>query len=580
MPRALPLLFLLGACRTTPAPAPPSVGLEGVVAADHPLASEAGAAMLRAGGNAVDAAVAAALVGGVVQPQSSGLGGGGFALVVGSGHEPTFLDFREVAPAAARADMFLDPGGAVIPERSENGALAVAVPGEPRGLAALEKHYGRLGLQAVAAPAARLAREGFPAGQALAMAAAEWHEEHGDALFPLLFDGCAGPPVEGQVLRRSRLADSLEVWASSGGEALNRGPLAERLAAGVQAGGGILTTADLAGYAVRERPPLEGTYRGWTLLTAPPPSSGGLVILQALGVLEAWPPLGPDPLAPADVHRTVEALKHGFADRARWMGDPDFVQVPVDRLLDPAHIAALRVLVGATGTPPLEPTPDPTGVDCRTLPAEAYGLQLDPGTDAGTAHVSVLDGAGLAVSLTTTINTSFGSGVVDPATGLLWNDELDDFAAAPGVPNAYGLIGNERNAIAPGKRPLSSMSPTVVLDGTGTPLLVIGASGGPRIITGTLQVLRAVLESGLAPTDALALPRYHHQWSPDELQREPEFSFDTSLCLAACGHAMGQGSAASAVQVALRTPDGRIVGASDPRKGGVPAYASSPEPTP
>ncbi|MFH1468694.1 MAG: gamma-glutamyltransferase, partial [Pseudomonadota bacterium] len=477
--------------------------------------------MLRAGGNAVDAAVAAALAGGVVQPQSSGLGGGGFALVVGPEVGPIVLDFREVAPAAARADMFLDAEGAVVPGLSEHGPLAVAVPGEPRGLAALEARYGRLGLEAVAAPAVRLAREGFPAGQALAAAAEAWHEEHGDALFPLLFDGCAAPPAEGQVLRRARLAASLEAWAASGGEALNSGPLAEGLASGLQAEGGILTAADLAGYTVRDRAPLLASYRGWTILTTPPPSSGGLVLLQALQVLAAWPPLGPDPLAPVEVHRAVEALKHGFADRAHWMGDPDFVDVPVGDLLGSAHIAAVQVLVRLTGEPPAAPTPEFSDEDCRTLPSGVYGLPLDPGDDGGTAHISVLDDEGMAVALTTTINTSFGSGVVDPGTGLLLNDELDDFVAAPGVPNAYGLVGNARNAIAPGKRPLSSMSPTVVLDAQGTPLLVVGASGGPRIITGTLQVLRAVLESGLSPTEALALPRYHHQWSPDLLQREP-----------------------------------------------------------
>lgn len=569
-------LLLALACAAPTAP-PPLTPTAGVVAADHPLASEAGAGILRAGGNAVDAAVAAALAAGVVQPQSSGLGGGGFAVVAGPAVEPAVLDFREVAPGAAHARMFLDADGRPIPGISEHGALAVAVPGEPRGLAALARRFGTLELQALAAPAVRLAREGFPAGDALARASADWSEEHGDALFPALFDGLAGPPEPGRILRRERLARSLEAWAGSGGEAFNAGPLAAGLAAGLLAGGGIVTEADLAGYAVVERAPLIGTSRGVTLVTVPPPSSGGVLLLQALGVLEAWPPLGADPLAPSDVHRTVEAFRHGFADRAVWLGDPAFVDVPVARLLAPEHLAELREKVRWTGDPPLVAPSDLASTGCRSLPAGAYGLALDPGEDAGTHHISVIDGDGLAVALTTTINTSFGSGVVDPGSGVLLNDQLDDFATAPGVPNAYGLVGSDRNAIAPGKRPLSSMTPTIALDAAGRPRLAIGASGGPRIITATLEVLRAVLESGLTPEQAVGLPRYHHQGVPDELRVEPSFPFDGSLRLATCGYAMGGRPPESAVQLVQRLPDGSLAGASDPRKGGRPAAVTLQE---
>ena len=556
---ALILVGQLGCGEPLPPPTVPSA-TPGVVAADHPLASEAGAAMLRAGGNAVDAAVAAALAGGVVQPHSSGLGGGGFAVVVGPGRDPAALDFRERAPAGASADMFLGPDGAVIPGLSDHGPLAVAVPGEPRGLAALLHSHGSLSAQQVAAPAIRLARDGFPVGVALAGASAAWSHERGDALFPLLFDGQQGPPIQGALVTRTALADTLEAWASSDGQALNEGPRAEALARNLGAAGGLIRAEDLAAYQPVTRAPLQGRYRDWRIVTMPPPSSGGLVILQVLRVLEAWPAAGAALLEPAVVQRTVEALEHAFADRARWMGDPDFVDVPVERLLSDERVQAVRQALRDVGEPPA----------CSTLPSEAYGLPLDPGEDHGTHHISVLDGGGMAVALTTTINTSFGSGVVDPGSGVLLNDEMDDFVAAPGVPNFFGLVGNERNGIAPGKRPLSSMSPTVVLDGAGRPVLAVGASGGPRIITGTLQVLLAVLEGGQSVQQAVALPRFHHQWMPALVRVDADFPVPTVQALEACGHKVGGPPPGSAVQVVQRLPDGRLVGASDPRKGGAP----------
>jgi gamma-glutamyltranspeptidase/glutathione hydrolase len=562
---ALVLVAVLLGCgeRELPGPAPTARVTPGVVAADHELASEAGAAMLRAGGNAVDAAVAAALAAGVVQPHSSGLGGGGFAIVVRPGSDPVALDFRETAPAAAHAGMFLDEAGEVVPGLSELGALAVAVPGEPRGLAMLQRRYGSLSLEQVAAPAIGLARDGFPVGEALARASATWSHEHGDTLFPGLFDGQSGPPQQGVRVRRGALAETLEAWASGEGEVLNEGARALGLADGLGALGGVLSAADLAGYRPVERRPLVGRYRDWTLVSMPPPSSGGVVILQVLAVLEAWPPPGGGLLDPPFVLRAVEALEHAFADRARWMGDPDFVSVPVDRLLSPERVAAVQAGVRrALG--------EGQDAGCATLPSEAYGLPLDPGEDHGTHHISVIDGDGLAVALTTTINTSFGSGVVDPGSGLLLNDEMDDFVAAPGVPNHFGLVGNERNAVAPGKRPLSSMSPTVVLDAAGRPVLVVGASGGPRIISATLEVLLAVLEGGYDVQAAVALPRYHHQWLPRRVRVDPELSPETVQALEACGHQVGGPAPGAAVQAVQRLPDGRLLGASDPRKGGAP----------
>ncbi len=558
------LLAWVAGCRATPE----RTVTPGVVSADHPLASQAGAEMLRKGGNAVDAAVAAALAGGVVQPHSSGLGGGGFAIVVIPGKDPVALDFRELAPAAARAGMYLDDDGRVLAGRSDHGPLAVAVPGEARGLAALLRHHGSLEPEQVAAPAIRLARQGFPVGGALANACRRWSDVRGKTIFPELFDGAGGPPEEGSVVTRSRLAATLSVWVETGGEALNTGPLAAQLAMGLQEQGGLLTSADLEAYRPIERVPLVGRYRGWSLVTMPPPSSGGLVILQVLKVLEAWGPLGPSLHDPAAVHRTIEALQHGFADRARWMGDPDFVDVPVERLLSDQRIEAVRSAIRTTGSPSLGG--DRTPGSCLTLPSESYGLAFDPGQDGGTHHISVMDAQGMAVALTTTVNTSFGSGVVAEGSGVLLNDEMDDFVAAPGVPNVYGLVGNERNGIAPGKRPLSSMSPTVVLDASGQPVMVVGASGGPRIITGTLLVVQAILEAGLDGPAAVAAPRYHHQWIPDRVRVDLDFPDATRQALSTCGHLVEGPPPGSAVQVARRLPDGRFEGAGDPRKGGEP----------
>jgi len=339
----------------------------------------------------------------------------------------------------------------------------------------------------------------------------------------------------------------------------------------LKARGGLLSASDLAGYTVREREPLVQGWRHWTLITMPPPSSGGLVMLQVLGVLEAWPALGPELYEPAGLHRSVEAFKHGFADRARWMGDPDQVEVPVQRLLSEERMAAVRAALSAAG-------PGQDGASCSVLPAAEYGLPLDPGQDAGTHHISVIDGSGVAVALTTTINGTFGSGVVDAGSGLLLNDEMDDFVAAPGVPNQYGLVGNERNAVQPGRRPLSSMSPTIALDGSGQPVLVVGASGGPRIITGTVHVLRAVLEGGVEPAQAVASPRLHHQWMPDLLRTDADFPDVALAALRRCGHQLGGGPPGSAVQVAMRRPDGQLVGACDPRKGGAPAIVEAGAP--
>ncbi len=542
-------LLITSAALIAAAP-PPTAGRAGMVAADHALASEAGARVLARGGNAVDAAVAAALSAGVVQPAGSGLGGGGFAVVV-DGETRAVLDFREVAPAAAGPELFLDADGAVIEGASTRGGLAVAVPAEGRGLAELHRRFGVLPLAEVAAPAIEQARRGFPVGAHLREALGEH-----PGLVAALFEGERALPELGQVVRRPALARTLRAWAKTGGQALSEGPLAASIAAAVRGAGGVLSEDDLAAYQPVEREPLVGSYRGRTLITMPPPSSGGAVLLQVAGVISAWdlPALGHN--SSAHLHLLAEAMKHAYADRAAYMGDPAYVDVPLEALLSPGRLLAIRQAI------------DPAA----TLPREAYGAELAPTGDSGTQHISVIDARGMAVALTTTINTAFGSQVVDPVSGVLLNNEMDDFVALPGVPNAFGLVGREANAVEPGKRPLSSMTPTVVLDEEGEVLMAIGASGGPFIISSTLQVLSNILDFGMDPAEAVSAPRVHHQWVPELLfLDEPGHPADVRRGLIERGHSLRSFPFFSAVQVVTRGPDGLLLGASDPRKGGAPA---------
>lgn len=526
---------------------PPEVGTA-MVAADHPLASQAGAEVLRRGGNAVDAAVAAALSAGVVNPAGSGLGGGGFAVVAGPGTSTT-LDFREVAPAAATETMYVVDG--VGPEASTAGGLAVAVPGESRGLARLLREHGRSTPSVVAAPAIRQAKKGFLVLAHLAGAL----ENTAHSSVRRLFQVGGRLAGDGDRVTRPDLAKTLAAWARSSGEDLHTGPGAKALATTAVDQGGVLSVADLQGYAAEVREPIVGTYKGYTIVTMAPPSSGGVVLSQTLGVLEGFDLASLGHNSSAYVHMVTEVMKHGYADRAHHMGDPGFVEVPVGRLLSETRRDTIRQAIWPG----------------RTFPPEAYGPLIAPARDAGTQHISVLDDDGLAVSLTTTINTSFGSGVVDARTGIVLNNEMDDFAKAPGVPNAYGLVGNAANAIAPGKRPLSSMTPTVVLDQDGRVVMSLGASGGSTIISAVVQVFLNVVEFGLDPQEAVAAPRFHHQWQPDQLFVEPGFPVDVQRALSARGHTVVERPGFSSVQMVVRSEDGLIRGGSDPRKGGWPA---------
>ncbi len=502
----------------------------GAVAADHESASRAGARMFALGGNAVDAAVAAALSSGVVQPAGSGLGGGGFALVVQPTGETTFLDFREVAPAAVTPEMLLIKGA------SRTGGLAVAVPAEGIGLADLQARFGRLPHATVVAPAVDQAYYGFDAQEHLLSALAE-HPTMG-MLFAKSNDGLS---------KRPALMKALKAWGETGGRAFREGWVAKDFVAATTAAGGVLSLDDLRNYTVVERQALRGEWRGYTVVTAPPPSSGGVALLQMLAATEGV----------FGLPCRVEAAKFAMADRSTFGGDPGFVTVNTAALLAPERIASIRSDCGSS-----------------TFPPDHYG-KVATVIDHGTMHVSVIDGHGMAVALTSTINTTFGSEVITRGSGIVLNNQMDDFTTRPGEPNAFGLVQGENNAVGPGRRPLSSMSPTVVLDEAGKPVLSLGASGGPFIITATYQVLESVLLSGKSVHEAVSAPRWHHQWLPDTVMVEPAETRNAEF--AGAGHTVTPlARPFSAVQAVHVRAEGLLDAASDPRKGGEAVIVKSP----
>lgn len=522
------------------------------VASAHPLATAAGHEILAAGGNAFDAAVAVSAVLAVVEPYSSGLGGGGFWLLhpAGDGRQ-VMVDGRERAPLAAHRDMYLDAKGEVVPGLSMDGALAAAIPGAPAALAHIAEHYGRLPLTHSLAPAIRHARGGFEVSehyQRMTTFRQETLRASPAAARTFLKDH-AVPPL-GHRIRQPDLATTLERLARSGHAGFYQGPTARAMLDGVRQAGGIWSEQDLRDYRVVERVPLRGSYRGLTVTTAAPPSSGGVALLQMFNILAGydW-----GTLAEADrVHLAVEAMRRAYRDRAAFLGDPDFVDVPVTRLTDPAYAASLRA-----------------GIDrAQATPSAALpGIAAAPG-GYHTTHLSILDRDGNRVAATLSINYPFGSGFMPEGSGVLLNDEMDDFSAKPGVPNAYGLVGAEANAIAPGKRPLSSMTPTFIDGPDG--VAILGTPGGSRIIT---MVLLGTLEfaAGRAPADWVTRPRFHHQYLPDTLQFEPEaFSADLQDELTLRGHSLQQVAQPwGNMQAVWWDRRGRrVLAASDPRGEG------------
>lgn len=522
------------------------------IAAAHPLATAAGEEILERGGNAFDAAVAVAAALGVVEPFSSGIGGGGFFLLHRvSDNRDVMIDARERAPGAARADMYLDSAGKPIPRLSLDGPLAAAIPGLPGGLAHMAATFGTLPLSRSLAPAVRLAREGFavtPRYRRLAGWRREALQQWGAAAVFLDSDRV---PAEGYVVRQPDLARTLEALAREGAAGFYRGDTARRLVEGVRAHGGIWTPADLAEYRVVEREPVRGTYRGARIVTAALPSSGGVMLLEMLGMLERY---ALEPLASIDrTHLLIEVMRRAYRDRALYLGDPDFIDTDVAaRLLDPKRLARLARSI------------DPAKAGANSnLPAPDRPRGRD------TTHFSIIDSAGNRVAATLSINTPFGAAFIPSGTGVLLNNEMDDFAAARGVPNTYGLIGHEPNAIAPGKRPLSSMTPTFVE--TPNVVAILGTPGGSRIISMVLLATLDVVHGRGDARDWVAGARFHHQYVPDEVQHEPDaFTDEQAAALRAKGHTLRQlGSDYGDMQVVVwDRAAGTVVAASDPRGEG------------
>jgi len=545
----------------------PVVARQAMVASDHGLATQAGIAIMQQGGNAIDAAVAVGFALAVVQPYAGNLGGGGFMLIRhdDSGDEIA-LDFRETAPMQAHRDMYLDAQHQIESGKSLYSHHAIGVPGTVAGLTTALRAYGTLPLETVVAPAIALARDGFPVSATLAAALndnretlsrwsatrAIFFKAAGDAhvceAAPCTPDSDGVPLTEGDWLIQADLAATLTTIASEGAEGFYTGPIAARIAAEIAAQGGPLTIADLARYRAVFRQPVSGHYRGLRVSAMPPPSSGGVHIVQMLNVLERYP-LGEYGAGSAQaLHLMAEAMKLAYADRSQWLGDPDFVDVPTRGLTSRAYADALA-----------------TRIDLRHA---APSASLSPGNplpyeSPETTHYSVVDARGNVVSVTYTLNMNFGSGIVAAGTGVLLNNEMDDFSAKPGAANAFGLTGGAANAIAPRKRPLSSMSPVIVYRDD-KPWLVSGSPGGARIISTVLQAIVNAVDFGMNPAESAAMPRIHHQWLPDVLRVEKGFSPDTLRLLAQMGHQVRVSPVMGRTQTIQIEPD-RLLGASDPR---------------
>lgn len=524
------------------------------IASAHPLATQAGREILDQGGNAFDAAIAVAGVLAVVEPYNSGLGGGGFFLLhrARDGRQ-VMLDAREKAPLAARADMYLDRRGEPIAQASLAGPQAAAIPGLPAGLAHLARHYGRLPLRQSLAPAIRLAESGFPV-EARYRAVAESHlpllQSQSEAARQFLIGNAA--PKLGESLKQARLAATLRQLARQGHAGFYRGPIADALVTAVRARGGIWSRADLARYRVRERAPIVFEYRGHRIVSAAPPSAGGLTLAETLNILALYdlPKLS----QAQQMHLVAEALRRAYHDRARYLGDPDFVSIPTARLLSPAYAAQRAMSIELDNATP--------SANLRAAPSVQQGNH--------TTHFSIVDRAGNRVAATLSINTLFGSGFVAGNTGVLLNNEMDDFAASEQAQNIYGLAGSRANRIAPGKRPLSSMSPTFVEDARG--VLILGTPGGSRIIS---MVLLAILglEANPAPevTALVSAPRFHHQYLPDRIEVEPDaFSPEVLDELTLKGHVLhlAAGKWGNMQAVWIDRASGRAFAASDPRVAG------------
>jgi len=549
------------------APAHPVHAQHAMVASVHELASRAGVEMMQAGGNSIDAAVATGFALAVVHPQAGNLGGGGFMLIRMADGKTHFLDYREKAPAAATANMYLDSNGNVIESASLVGYKAIGVPGSVAGMVYAEKTYGRLSLEKVIAPAIRLARDGY----ILAWEDAEDLKDKDLAKFPAsrhTFQRDGNYYRASETLKQPELAHTLERIAKNPDD-FYHGSLAKELAAAVQKGGGLITIDDLAHYEVKERETIRGSYRGFDIISAPPPSSGGVALVEMLNILEGYDLASYGNRSAEAIHLSAEAFRRAFFDRAEFLGDPDFSKIPVAQLIDSKYGIAWRESIDPQHASPSAKLDRPAVFNELERYAKSHSRATAP-ESKNTTHYSVVDPAGNAVSVTTTLNDSFGSRVTAEGLGFLLNDEMDDFASKQGVPNAYGLIQGPANAIGPGKRPLSAMTPTIVLK-DGKLFLVLGSPGGPRIITTVANILMGVIDYGLDIQEAINAPRYHHQWMPDEIYVEKGISPDTLKLLRQMGHKIETEDAWSDGEcIAIDLKSGERLGASDGRNNGKP----------
>src|SRR4051812_23703683 len=529
----------------------------GLVVAQERLAAQVGADILRQGGNAVDAAVATGFALAVTYPRAGNIGGGGFMVIHSAGrNEDAAIDYRETGPAAITRDIFLGPDGKPDSDKSRNSALGIGVPGTVAGLALAWEKYGsgRFTLAKILTPAIELARDGFVAADDMADTLSDMYRRMGR--WPnsaKAFSRSDGTPLqEGDRLIQSDLAATLSAIAEQGPRGFYEGPVAERLAKAVRNGGGIMTVDDLKSYQAVIRSPVRGSYRGYDIVSMPLPSSGGTVLLQSLNILEGFPMADMKQGSAPSLHVMIEAMKRAYADRARYLGDPAFVNAPVNVLLTKEYAARLRA-----------------GIDpARATPAGDV-VAVSPREGSNTTHYSVVDSSGNAVSNTYTLNFPYGVGLVAEGTGVLLNNELDDFTAAVGASNAFGLVGFEANLPGPGKRPLSSMSPTIVLK-DGKPVLVTGSPGGSRIISAVLQVVIDVVDYKMDVAAAVAAPRIHHQWMPDEVRIERGFPSDVLAGLQARGHRTVEPMGQTSANTILVTSSG-LLGAPDPPTRGAEA---------
>jgi gamma-glutamyltranspeptidase / glutathione hydrolase len=522
-----------------------------VVTAQHE-ASTVGLGILTAGGNAIDAAVAVGYALAVVDPCCGNIGGGGFMLIHRAGGEDSVINFRETAPGTASPGMFLDAAGAVLREASLYGYRAAGVPGTVMGLERARAQYGRLGREAVMAPAIALARDGFVLGEAdAAIIAAKAERLTRDPEAARVFlrpDGSAHRA--GDRLVQPDLAATLALIAERGPDAFYHGATAAAVAAAASAHDGLLSAADFADYTVTEGPPVACSYRGYRVLSARLPSSGGTILCEMLNVLSGWDLAASGAGSAQAIHLMAETMRHAYLDRNSALGDPAFVPDRSAELLAPSHAAAIRAAI------------DPQ----KATPSAALAAGVPPHERAETTHYSVVDGEGNAVAVTYTLNGNFGAAVMAPGTGFLLNNEMDDFTVQPGAANQFGLVQQAANAIAPGKRPLSSMSPAIV-EKDDRPVLVLGSPGGPRIITAVIETITNILDFAMSPQDAVAAPRFHHQFLPDTLYYERGGLLPATLAgLAERGYRLQDQSPWGAVELIAIGPDRHLLGVNDPRR--------------